>query len=290
MSRIDDQLVRQQALDFFQEDAAKTVYRTDSETMGKRLLSLGIVIDYLLTHNIIGDDTLLGRVFSEQYDKSEEGIVSVRDKKKICAKSLQNPHDPDAEYRGKNGKKVKGYSTNITETTDEPGKPSLITDVKVKGASAADNGFVQDAIDSTKDVTGNDVQTVYTDGAYQSKENRKFAEDNGIEFIANGIQGKPSRFDLDMTDEHTLQVTDKTTAEVQTAIPVKEDDGRYLLRVQMERRLGGTSPKSKWTRLRFAKKLNPSLSRKGRNATMSRQPCSNIASIRETTRPDTAQR
>lgn len=223
LSRIDDQLVRQQALDFFQEDAAKTVYRTDSETMGKRLLALGIVIDYLLTHDIIGTDTLLSRVFSEQYDKSEEGIVSVRDKKKVCAKSLQNPHDPDAEYRGKNGKKVKGYSTNITETTDEPGKPSLITDVKVKGASAADNGFVQDAIDSTKDVTGNDVQTVYTDGAYQSRENRKFAEDNGIEFIANGIQGKPSRFDLDMTVEHTLQVTDKTTAEVQTAIPVKQD-------------------------------------------------------------------
>ena len=76
--------------------------------------------------------------------------------------------------------------------------------MKVKGASAADNGFVQDAIDSTKDVTGNDVQTVYTDGAYQSKENRKFAENNGIEFIANGIQGKPSRFDLDMTDEATM--------------------------------------------------------------------------------------
>lgn len=163
LNRIDDQLVRQLALNFFQEDAAKTVYRTDSETMGKRLLSLGIVIDYLLTHNIIGDDTLLCRVFSEQYDKSEEGIVSVRNKKKVCAKSLQNPHDPDAEYRGKNGKKVKGYSINITETTDEPGKPSLITDVKIKGASAADNGFVQDAIDSTKDVTGNDVQTVYTD-------------------------------------------------------------------------------------------------------------------------------
>ena len=230
LSRIDDQLVHQQALDFFQEDSAKTVYRTDSETMGKRLLSLGIVIDYLLTHNIIGDDTLLCRVFSEQYDKSEEGIVSVRDKKKVCAKSLQNPHDPDAEYRGKNGKKVKGYSTNITETTDEPGKPSLITDVKVKGASAADNGFVQDAIDSTKDVTGNDVQTVYTDGAYQSKENRKFAEDNGIEFIANGIQGKLSRFDLDMTDEHTLQVTDKTTAEVQTAIPVKH--GQWKIPVE----------------------------------------------------------
>lgn len=65
LNRIDDQLVHQQALDLFQKDAAKTVYRTDSEAMGKRLLSLGIVIDYLLTHNIIGDDTLLGHVFSE---------------------------------------------------------------------------------------------------------------------------------------------------------------------------------------------------------------------------------
>lgn len=123
---------------------------------------------------------------------------------------------------------MKGYSTNITETTDEPGKPSLITDVKVKGASAADNGFVQDAIDSTNDVTGNDVQTVYTDGAYQSRENRKFAEDNGI-------QGKPSRFDLDMTAEHTLQVTDKTTAEVQTAIPVKQD--RWKIAVESKQSL-----------------------------------------------------
>lgn len=92
-------------MDFFQEDSAKTVYRTDSETMGKRLLSLGIVIDYLLTHDIIGTDTLLSRVFSEQYNKSEEGIVSVRDKKKVCAKSLQTPHDPDAEYRRKNGRR-----------------------------------------------------------------------------------------------------------------------------------------------------------------------------------------
>ena len=33
-----------------------------------------------------------------------------------------------------------------------------------------------------------------------------------------------------MTDEHTLQVTDKTTAEVQTAIPVKE--GRWKIPVE----------------------------------------------------------
>ena len=230
LRRIADQLVMQQALDFFHEDAAKTVYRTDSETMGKRLLSIGIVIDYLLSHDIVGKGTLLERVFNEQYEKSDDGIVSVRDKKKVIAKSLQNPNDPDAVYRGKNGQKVKGYSTNITETTDEKGKPSLITDVKVKGASAADNGFVQDAIEATKDVTGNDVQTVYTDGAYQSKKNREYAESKDIEFIANGIQGKPSRFDLNMTTGQTLEVTDKTTAEILTAIPVKE--GQWKVAVE----------------------------------------------------------
>ena len=42
------QITKQQALSFFVEDAAKIVYRTDSETMGKCLLTLGIVIDYIL--------------------------------------------------------------------------------------------------------------------------------------------------------------------------------------------------------------------------------------------------
>ena len=163
---------------------------------------------------------LLARVFSEQYDKTD-GVVSVRDKKQISAKSLQNPNDPDAEYRGKGGQKVKGYSTNITETTDEVGKPSLIIDVKVKGVSAADNGYLQDAVNSTKEVTGNDVSTIYADGAYQSDGNREFAKENQIDFVANGLQGKTSRFDLNMTEEQTLEVTDKHTGEVQTAIPVK---------------------------------------------------------------------
>lgn len=116
LERISDQLIRQQALAFFVEDAAKTVYRTDSETMGKRLLTLGIVI-------------------------------------------------------------VKGFVTNITETVPEDGKPSLITDVKVKGATAADNDFFEEAVKETEKVTGNDVENAYVDGAYQSEKNREFAKD-----------------------------------------------------------------------------------------------------------------
>jgi hypothetical protein len=157
------------------------------------------------------------------------GTISVRDKKLVSSKSVQNPNDPDAEYRGKSGQKVKGYSTNITETCDEKDKPSLITHVDVEGATTADNTYVQPGVNGTEEVTGNKVETLHSDGAYQSEDNRKFAEKNDIEFVANGIQGKPSRFDLEQTGDKTLEVTDKQTGEVITAIPVKDDKWKILV-------------------------------------------------------------
>lgn len=237
IERIEDQLIREQALDFLGEDAQKTVYRTDSETMAKRLLTLGIVIDYILSHSHPKDKPLLRRVFSEQYEKADDGTVSVLDKKRVSSKSVQNPNDPDAEYRGKAGKKVKGYSTNITETCDEKDKPSLITHVDVEGATTADNTYVESGVKGSEEVTGGKVEALHSDGAYQSEENRKFAEQNGIDFVANGIQGKPSRFDLEQRDEHTLEVTDKQTGEVINAIPVKDDKWK----IQVENKDGKKS-------------------------------------------------
>ena len=92
-------------------------------------------ISHILAMRGEGEVSLLNRVFHEQYDVDKDGNITVRDKKLISASSVQNPHDPDAAYRSKSGKKVKGYSTNLTETCDEEGKPSLITDVQVKPAN-----------------------------------------------------------------------------------------------------------------------------------------------------------
>ena len=217
---IEDQLICQQALDFYEEDAQKTVYRTDSETREKRLLTLGIVIDYILTHSPEDSKPLLSRVFNEQYDKEEEGTITVRDKKLVSAKSVQNP---DAHYCSKAGKKVKGFSTNITETCDEENKPNLITDVEVGGATTADNTYVESGVKDTEDVTGNKVDTLYCDGAYQSEDNRKFADKQDIALITGGLQGNPSRFEHEQTDATTLEVTDKHTGELINAMPVKND-------------------------------------------------------------------
>ena len=229
---ISDQLYRQKALDFLAEDASKTVYRSDDETLGQRLLDLGIVISHILAMRGEGEVSLLHRVFHEQYDVDMDGNITVRDKKLVSATSVQNPNDPDAAYRSKGGKKVKGYSTNITETCDEEDKPSLITDVQVKPANAADNGFLKDAVEDTRKVTDNSIDKVIVDGAYQSKENRNLAsdEENGFELVANGLQGKPSRFDLELQDDGSLEVTDKQTAEVITATKVK--DGQWKIAVE----------------------------------------------------------
>ena len=230
--RISDQLYRQKALDFLAEDSSKTVYRSDDETLGQRLLDLGIVISHILAMRGEGEVSLLHRVFHEQYDVDKDGNITVRDKKLVSATSVQNPNDPDAAYRSKGGKKVKGYSTNITETCDEEDKPSLITDVQVKPANAADNGFLKDAVEDTRKVTDNCIDKVIVDGAYQSKENRNLAsdEENGFELVANGLQGKPSRFDLELQDDGSLEVTDKQTAEVITATKVK--DGQWKIAVE----------------------------------------------------------
>ena len=192
---------------------------------------MGIVVYSLLQICADTEKMLLRSVFGEQYDVDKDGNVTLRDKARISATSVQNPNDPDAAYRSKGGKEVKGYSTNVTETCDEDGKPSLITDVQVKPANAADNGFVEKAIENTKEVTGNKVDKQHSDGAYQSPENRKLAadEENGFEFVANGIQGKPTRYDLNKREDGTLEVTDKYTAEVLDA--TKVNDGRWKIPV-----------------------------------------------------------
>lgn len=119
-------------------------------------------------------------------------------------------------------------TTRSTETVPEDGKPSLITAVKVKGATAADNDFFEEAVKETEKVTCNDVENAYVDGAYQSEKNREFAK-HKINIISGGLQGKPSRFDLNLKDDQTLEVTDKTTGDIKTVIPVKPDEWKIVL-------------------------------------------------------------
>jgi hypothetical protein len=223
------------------EDAQKTVYRSDSECMNRQMDRLGEIIYQVLVRIKADSSNLLHRVFHEQYTV-DKGRVSARDKSEISAGSVQNPNDPEARYRNKNGQKVKGYSTGITETLDESGKPNLITDVQVKPVSASDNDFLQDAVIASASVTSQPVERVYVDGACQSEPNREFADRHDMALITGGIQGGASRFELEM-DEQGLTVTDRKTGEriraVKTGdrwrIATGKGKSRYFCRERIEK-------------------------------------------------------
>lgn len=205
MSRLNPSL-RKRSRSWLEEDAKQTVYRSNPEIIRQRLGELGSLV-YAILVRVKAKDGLLKRVFDEQYIV-EHGQVTPRDKELIAAGSVRNPNDPDAEYRQKGQQKVKGFSVNIAETTDQREEaPNLITGVQVEGATSADNAFYEDAIAKCETTTGDKVETVYSDGAYQNAGNRAL-EVNGV---FTGIQGCRSRYLLDDGDGGAVRITDTRT-------------------------------------------------------------------------------
>lgn len=208
--------LRSLLVQFMDEEPQKTVFRQTREEIKIRLQSIGSLIYNLV--NLLKEQTssqyqLLRRVFDEQYKVLDEQKVELRPKEEIKSGSVQSPHDPDSTYRNKGGQKVKGYSANLTETCSD-GPLNLITDVNVQPANTPDVAFVQPAIQVTEEVTGQPVEKVYADGAYQSPENDEFCQD--IDMVFTGIQGAESRYLLEMATEG-LVVTDTQTGELYQA-------------------------------------------------------------------------
>lgn len=204
-----------------EEESAKTVYRSTKEELKDRLQPIGILSYKML--KLFGElqteaFKLLQRVFNEQYKVSEELQVELRPKEEISSSSVQSPHDPDSAYRNKQNQQVKGYSANITETCSEDNL-NLITNVIVDKVNTPDTEFVNPAIQATNEVTGQKVEKVYADGAYQSPVNDEFCKD--IDMVFTGIQGFESRYDLEMTSDGLL-VTDTQTRKQMKAVLAKK--------------------------------------------------------------------
>lgn len=239
MSRLNPAL-RKKVQPWLEENAKQTVYKSNSETILQRLGELGCII-YAVLVRVKAKDGLLKQVFEQQYIV-EHGQVTPRDKKTIAANSVQNPNDPEAEYRQKGQQRVKGYSVNITETTDQDDAPGLITGVQVEGATAADNAFYETAIAKSEAATGTKVDTVYSDGAYQSADNRALS----VNGVFTGIQGHHGKYALDESDGDTVRITDTRTGEVYEAkrtrsgalrIPYPGDRSKYKWRYFLPKQL-----------------------------------------------------
>lgn len=208
------------------EDAQKTVYHNAKDSIKNRMVQMGLLIVRLLRiyrkhHYHTPAYKILERVFKDQYEMDGPYHVLVLDNEKISPDSVQSPDDPDASYRKKGKQQVKGYSVNVTETISEDKSPDLITQVQVERATVADNVFMAVAIKKTASLTGQQVERVYADGAYQSPEN----DIKGIDMVYTGIQGKPSQYEYKKLKKNLLQVTDQQTGACFEARPTKPRKG-----------------------------------------------------------------
>ena len=120
--------------------------------------------------------------------------------------------------------------------------PGLITGVQVEGATAADNTFYETAIAKSEAATGTKVDMVYSDGAYQSADNRAL-DVNGV---FTGIKGHHGKYALDESDGDTVRITDTRTGEVYEAkrtrsgalrIPYPGDRSKYKWRYFLPKQL-----------------------------------------------------
>ncbi len=218
--------VRAQIKELTEEEPKKTVYRSNKSEIESRLEYIGTLM-YKLVRGFKNNQTeqyqLLCRVFNEQYILTEDKQIELRQRAEINSDSTQSPHDPDSTFRKKGDQKVKGYSVNVTETiSDDP--LNLITDVIVGKSNTPDTEFVQPAIESTTQVTGQEVNTVYADGAYQSPNNDEYCND--IDMVFTGIQGSPSRYDLEMTPAGLIATDTQTGERIQAALAKKQKNSK----------------------------------------------------------------
>jgi hypothetical protein len=127
------------------------------------------------------------RLFKEQC-KLEMGKVKVKNKNDIDSGSLQNPADPDATYRNKNGKGNQGYACQAVETCDRTNPFQVITHVELTKNNKDDGEVLSTYIEKiSKEFS---IQTLIADGAYPNEAVRLICEKENVDLIATDIRGK----------------------------------------------------------------------------------------------------
>jgi Transposase domain (DUF772)/Transposase DDE domain len=194
--------------------SGQIIYTLDNLKREELLLKTGNLLLRIQT-NFKEDESkkyhLIVRVLSEQYTIESDKVI-LKPVKEVSSKSLQSAEEEDAEYRNKNGEKVQGYVANITETANEEGL-NLITDPKVKGATASDPEFFQEGIERSEALVGK-ISNVNTDGAFHSPANQEFTEVNNINFILSAMQGKEGIYAFTENQQNEIEIINTQTGEV----------------------------------------------------------------------------
>lgn len=195
----------------------KTIYQTKSNEEGSKLdqlLNQAVSLRTFVDERNIAQNSLayqhLIRLLQEQMVETEEGIAVPIEGKKIAPSSLQNPSDPTATYRNKNGKKHVGSVLNLVEVRDMEKEVSLIMHADVKENLHSDAQFGEDFI--KQHPLADEIKTLSVDGAYYSQETIKAAEKKEIELNFSQMTGRS--VDKDKIGVHCFEIDEETNTVV----------------------------------------------------------------------------
>jgi hypothetical protein len=191
-------------------------YKIPSAEVEDHLATIGqelSAVEALLTEQAPDSDVLalVKRVLEEQYERDADGTVRLRPGEEISADSLQSPHDRDATYRIKGGKRFRGgYVINVSETADPENSIQLITDVQVEPNRTDDATLMEQALDNQAE-REIEVDRVTTDGGYTGPQGEAACEKHDVELRATRMRGGHSAADKWGWEEYTWEVDDEGT-------------------------------------------------------------------------------
>ena len=191
-------------------------YKIPNAEAEDHLIAIGqelSAVEALLSEQAPDSDVLalVNRVLEEQYERGTDGTVRLRPGEEISADSLQSPHDGDATYRIKGGKRFRGgYVINVSETADPENSIQLITDVQVEPNQTDDATLMEQALDDQAEREIG-VDRVTTDGGYTGPRGEAACEKHNVELRATRMRGGRSAADKWGWEEYTWEVDDEGT-------------------------------------------------------------------------------
>ena len=179
------------------------IYRLKGEKHQSHIEQAGIVMQKLvieLAEKYEEDAAyaVLKRVFNEHFI-AEDATLRPKKGDELSANSLQSPDDLEATFRKKRGEQYVGYVSNVTETADPDNPFQLIVKVQTESNTTDDAEMLAEALPELTERT--DLETMHSDGGYNSAEVDTVCQDEGVELVQTAIRGsQPSSERVNLAD------------------------------------------------------------------------------------------
>lgn len=172
-------------------DFNQVMYHQRSTQTQERLETILADADSLLAlcagkYDSLTEYDLLVRCLSEQ-TVLEDGRRRLRTKEDggMNSHALQNPSDPEATFRKKDGKEHRGYVANLEEAVGA--ESSVITDYQYGQNTCSDSGMLKEHLERME--PAEEPVLLVSDGAYYGDENTKLAEDKNVRLVTTSLTG-----------------------------------------------------------------------------------------------------